>query len=400
MISNTVYSSGSNNFKNFIFSGNEWSAPRMASPVEIQKLIDSFSLCGRKLSRLRLIGHSYPHAREWVENAAYSRLRDLPDDERERQSNYRFIDPELQFPRFAQIDDPLLIEFEDDDVFEIDAVQESEFRMSMNCIPWWINTESNPPNADAQMLFSPCIDQTIKAVEVHTYKTKKDPMYFVEFDEPPYERELVSYITLRFENGIGLRIGADIDYCIVECVDYRDEIIGISFSELRRALFNWEDLHNDEITGFEAQSPTLFFGKVGAKHTDEPYVKLSPSGNHESFINISVDDLLLFDWCITHITGEYFDKYGDYRFSASDWQNILKDAQRLLSFDTFDALFDDAVSWKIFSDGSSNFMLSQLNTRGAMFWEEREKYRIQLSDVCEWTRLVLSDGDVMNIFGF
>lgn len=71
MISNTIYSKGRDNFKGYTFSAREWSAPTMVSPKEIRERIDSFALCGRKIKRMRLIGLSYFHTRDWVEEAAY-----------------------------------------------------------------------------------------------------------------------------------------------------------------------------------------------------------------------------------------------------------------------------------------------------------------------------------------
>ncbi len=400
MISNTVYSNGTNNFKDFTFFANEWSAPRMVSPTEIRTLLDSFSLCGRKISRMRLIGHSYFHTRDWVEDAAYRQLDGLPEEERQRRSNYLSIDPEMQFLRFAKIDEPLLIEFEDGDVFEIEALQEPEFCMSMNCIPWWINAGTNQPNTDAEMLFSPCIDRTIKTIEVNTYKTSTDPMFGTPFDEAPYVRELVSDITLRLENGMGLRIGAQADYCVVECVDDRNEIDEISFSELRQALFNWEDLHHDEATGFEAESHTLFFGKKGRNRTETPYMKIVSTGNTNSILYISAEDCLLLGWCITHAKGEYFDEYYDYHFTSVEWKYILDEAHRLLSFETFDELFDETVGWSILNCDDENGMLNYMNSCGAEFWREREKYRTQFRDLWKWSKLVLADGNTMDIYGF
>lgn len=121
MISNTIYSKGRDTFKDYTFSAREWSAPTMVSPKEIRERIDSFSLCGRKIKRMRLIGLSYFHTRDWVEEAAYRQVEHLPEEERQRKSNYPTIDPTMQFSRYAQIDEPFLIEFEDGDIFEVDT---------------------------------------------------------------------------------------------------------------------------------------------------------------------------------------------------------------------------------------------------------------------------------------
>ena len=396
MISNTIYSKGRDNFKEYTFSAREWSAPTMVSPTEIRERIDSFALCGRKIKRMRLIGLSYFHTRDWVEEAAYRQVEHLPEEERQRRSNYPTIDPAMQFSRYAQIDEPILIEFEDGDVFEIDTPQDPEFRMSMNCIPWWINAGTNQPNIEADILFSPCIGQEVVSVEVNTRTTDKDPMFFCSFDEPPYQRVLVSNITLRLGNGLGLQISPDIDYCEVVCVDASNEWVKISFSELKDALFNWDDLHNDETTGFEAESHMLFFGRKGAKHTEAPYMTLSSSGKDNACLHISVEDFLMLDWSISLAIGSWFDEYGEYHFSHNEWYDLLDEAWRILSADDFDTLFDELIE----RQGKGNYMMWKLNSYGASFWKDRDKYRTQIKDIREWSDLVLGPNDTMHIYGF
>lgn len=396
MISETIYSSGKNNFKDYTFSSREWSAPTMVSPVEIQERLDGFSLIGRKIKRMKMIGLSYFYTREWVEAAAYRQLSHLPEDERQSKSKYCAIDDSLQFSRCAEIDEPLLIEFEDGDVFEIETPQEPEFRLNMNSIPWWIGSGVNSPNADANLIFSPCIGQKIISVEVNTYISDKDPMLHQEYDEAPYQRELVSAIILRMENGVGLRIAASIDYCEVMCVSASGECLSIDFAELKEALFNWEDLHTDECTGFEVDSPTLFFGNKGADHADSPYMSLSSSGNDNSVLHISVTDFLIIDWCISLFIGSWFDEYGEYHFTYEEWTEILNDASRLLSVETFDSLFDELIE----RQEKGNYMISKLNSSGAEFWKNRDKYKTQLNDIKSWTQIVLSSDDTMDIYGF
>lgn len=395
MIEKTYYGEGEDFFKNYTFSSREWSAPIMVSPKEIRERIDGFALCGRKIKRMRMIGLSYQHSRHWVEAAAYRQLEHLPEEERQRKSDYINILPDMGFNRCAEIDEPLLIEFEDGDVFEIDTPQEPEFRMSMNCIPWQINAGTNAPNADADILFSPCIGQTVVSVEVNRYLTDKDPIFGQALDEP-CPRELVSDITLRLENGVGLRVGACGDFCEVKCVDAHNAYVKINFSELRQALFNWEDLHSDEVTGFEAESPTLFFGEKGAEHAEEPYMTLSPGGHIKSYLHISVPDFLILDWCISLSTGTLFDIFGQYHFNYAEWHRLLDEASRLLAVGRFDALFDELVK----RQGKETYMISKLNSCGASLWKNREMYQTQIEDLRKWSALVLGPDDTMDIYGF
>ena len=187
---------------------------------------------------MKMIGLSYNHAQDYIEDFAYGQLKHLDENERQHKSSYANIDPNMRFVRYAEIDEPILIEFEDGDVFEIDTPQEPEFRMSMNRIPWLINAGTNHPNIDANILFSPCIGQKIVSIDIVTYITDKHPMYNTAFNDYPYRRELVSDIILRLENGCGLKISAWYDFCTVECVDSNEKYNTITFSELKRALYN------------------------------------------------------------------------------------------------------------------------------------------------------------------
>lgn len=396
MISSTIYSNGKDNFKDYVFSSGEWSATIMVSPEEIRKRIDNFDLLGRKIARMRIIGLSYCHTRDRVEEAAYHQLNHLPEDERQLKSKYQAIDSDMQFNRYVAIDEPLLIGFEDGDVFEIDTPQEPEFRMSMNCIPWWIGADTSQLNIDADILFAPCIGQMIISIEVNTYMTDKDPMFQDAFDEQPYQRELVSNITFRLENGIGLRIGTCIDYCEVGCINTNNEDIKISFFELKQALSNWEDLHDDEATGFEAKSDMLFFGRKGAEHTDRPYMTLFSSSRDDSRLHIYILDFLIIAWCISLNIGSEFDEYDEYHFSCIEWFGILDEANRLLSVKQFDTLFDELID----RQGKGGDIMYQLNTHGASFWKDREKYRTLVKDIYEWSELVLGQNDILEIYGF
>lgn len=396
MISGTIYSEGNDHFKNYTFSAREWSAPTMVAPQEIQNRIDSFALCGRRIKRMRLIGLSYFHTRDWIEDAVYRQLEHLPENERQFKSNYSTIDPNMQFNRCAQIDEPFLIEFEDGDIFEIDTPQEPEFRMSLNCIPWWIDAGINAPNINADILFFPCISQKIVSVEVNTYITDKDPMLRISFDKPLHRRELVSSITLRLENGVGLQISPDLDYTEVSCIDKNGAWLRIGFSKLKNALFNWEDLHNDEITGIEAESHTLFFGRKGAEYIGATYITLSSSSKDNSCLHISVEDFLVLDWCISLTSGNWFDEYGEYHFAYQEWYDLLNEADRLLSIESFDALFNELIE----RQGSEKIMMWKLNSSGAAFWKEREKYRTQIKDIRKWSASVLKPNDTMDVYGF
>lgn len=241
-LSHDPYNMGKDTFSKGYFTGSEWSAPIMTSPQEIRERLDSFHLCGRKIKRLKMIGLSYFHIQDCIEDAAYQQLKGLPEEERQRRSRYANISGDILFWREATIDEPLLVGFEDDDRFEIDTPQEPEFCMSMNCIPWDIASQGRASNMAADVLFAPCIGQTVTEVEVHTYLATKHPMYGTPL-EPA--QEMVSSIILWLGNGVGLRVGGWIDYCAVDCIDRGKHVLQIRCDELKSALLDEDTLADD-----------------------------------------------------------------------------------------------------------------------------------------------------------
>lgn len=80
-------------------------------------------------------------------------------------------------------------------------------------------------------------------------------------------------------------------------------------------------------------------------------------------------------------------------------------AERILSFSSFDDLFDyitgiEIISYNILNDEEYSVMLNLINISGAEFWNNIGKYRTQLADMKNWTELVLSNSGSMKLFGF
>ena len=79
---------------------------------------------------------------------------------------------------------------------------------------------------------------------------------------------------------------------------------------------------------------------------------------------------------------------------------MLKEAQSLLATASFDELFDKVIGWNIKYSNGSNYMLSELNSSGAGFWKNREKYRKQIDDLIRWTALAIKENGKLEIYGY
>lgn len=175
------------------------------------------------------------------------------------------------------------------------------------------------------------------------------------------------------------------------------------FGELKPALFNWEDMHTDKLTGYEVNNNEFFFGKLGARHTERPYITLMP-GDKDITLNIAVDDFLLFDWSITNYMKKQFNGYENHVFTKKQWEKILEEAEKLFSFPTFDDLFEYmcGLTFKgsgLFGKRKRHIALDNINQRGLEFWNDIDKYRNHLQDMREWSELTLSASDKMLIRG-
>lgn len=392
-----LYNLGKDEFEDGYFSSEKWSSPTLVSPEKIRALLDSFHLRGRKVSCLKMISTDYCHASDRIEEVAYQQQKELPEELRRRRSDYSHIPREILFEREAMIDEPLLIGFEDKDRFEIDALHAGKFRMSMNCIPWCVISRFGGSNVTADILFTPCIGQTVTDVEINTYLATKHPLYGTAFQEPPFQRELVSNITLWLDNDIGLRIGGWIDFCRVDCIDHNGKILEMRYEELKPALYNWEDLHTDERVGFQAHSSALFFGSKGGSCCNFAARTIYPKGELEWRAYINPEGFLLLEWCVTHKSGAYFMDCDGYEYSAEEWRALLAEAERLLAVATFDELFDELVGWNIRYDSGANCLLESLNAYGAGYWKNREMYRELLQDLYAWSKLALAEDGFMCI---
>ena len=94
----------------------------------------------------------------------------MPEDQKQGKEGLDDLDPEMEMERYLELDEPLLIHFEDGDTFKIDTPWEDIWYMSMNRIPPGIKSCFGQPNVDAEIMFSPCLWRKISRVQVHPGK--------------------------------------------------------------------------------------------------------------------------------------------------------------------------------------------------------------------------------------
>ncbi len=149
-----IQSTGNNIFKNNEFDFWTWSAPILQTPEEVVHKVHELKLLGRIIKDIRAIGHFYDieHS-DWFQDIF----------EAIQQGNDNLL-ATLEFPCYITIDEPLLIQFEDDDILGIDFSEGSSIRMDLNTLPWDISGDRR--NFHANQMFKDIIGREIEDVYV------------------------------------------------------------------------------------------------------------------------------------------------------------------------------------------------------------------------------------------
>lgn len=236
---------GTNVFENNEFSWYAWSADVLQTPQEVYDAFDSLGVTGKKIVSIRAIGLGYNLREERIEDHILSKTRESGQKSPVYDSTNWYTLP-MTFPRYAILDEPLLIIFDDGSRLEIDFFEGSSVRISKNCIPVDIKAGVNTNNFDAAKLFSCCIGASI--VAFHVEIVEECPCFTGSHGITIEDEQLiyVDRIDFRLINGTQLRFNAMYDYGEIVATDATGKILELSFADLRE-VFNDDLVFEDVI---------------------------------------------------------------------------------------------------------------------------------------------------------
>lgn len=226
---------GNDLFEDNTYSWHTWSAEILQAPEEVYARFEQLNLLNKRISKIRAVGLGY-------------NLRDnyLEDDSEE---DYGIDDTDCSAPGMeglphscertipctVEIDEPIILIFEDGDRLEIDFSEGSSIRIGTNSIPIDIKPGVNQNNFDATQFFSCCVGQPIVGFEVKN--TAKLPIftgsYGMRLAALP---EYIDSVWLVLENSTKLKFEAWIDYGAVSATDENGAPLEISVCELKKQL--------------------------------------------------------------------------------------------------------------------------------------------------------------------
>ena len=137
-----ILSDGNDRFEDNTFDFWTWSAPIFQTAEDVTAFVHEQKLIGRIIKDIQAVGYGYDMQCDYfpdIIEAIYKEDRKALDS--------------LEFPCSVEIDEPLLIMFEDGDILGIDFSEGSSLRMEMNTLPWGIRPGINPKNFHADRLF-------------------------------------------------------------------------------------------------------------------------------------------------------------------------------------------------------------------------------------------------------
>lgn len=228
-----IFSKGNNIYHDNQFSFWDWSAPILQTPEEVIHKVHELQLVDRIVKDIVAVGMGYNWTDYGIGEAVYNAIDRMHPLLKEKIPNPdSFLPKGVEILCFAEIDEPLLISFEDGDTLCISHDEGSCVRMDLNTIPLSIQPGANKRTFHAGRLFDDMIGKRITAVEVtastecpdftgsHGLTIQKQPSYINKVDIL-YDDGSICWPRRR------LSFTSDMDYGWVELVDYTGRTIGV-----------------------------------------------------------------------------------------------------------------------------------------------------------------------------
>lgn len=241
-----IFSKGKNNYPNNEFNYWEWSAPVLQTHDDVMQKIRELKLQGRIIKGFYTVGMGYNWTDYNIGEAIYISLKRMIEERCiTQEASFPFLPEGVYIPRYAEIDEPFLIEFEDGDILGIDYSEGSSVRMELNTIPKDIKFGTNRRTFYPNVLFGSLIGREIVAIEVTTSTELDDFTYSHGLDIGEQDAYItkVSIVCKKAEEWEceKLQFSSCFDYGIVEVTDCEGETLKIHAPDIRDVVSGFVD---------------------------------------------------------------------------------------------------------------------------------------------------------------
>ncbi len=224
------------------YSFRKWNVETIQEPNKLLLKLKSFNLKGKKIKNIKIIGLCYNLAEDETIDKAFKYLEETNDGEIDIELNeYDDIPDEVLFNRYAQIDEPIIIEFENGDKLEIDYCDGSSLKIGKNSLPNDINYGCNMPNMDGNILFSNCIDKEILGYEVSMQDEFELTYDFtgshgIDYPEENKQESFISSFKIILTNQLSIEFSNFFDYGEVMIIENKNDYSKIKWSDLKKGI--------------------------------------------------------------------------------------------------------------------------------------------------------------------
>ena len=227
-----ILSEGNNQFKDNTFGFWTWSAPILQTADEVIAAVKEQKLIGRVIKDIQAVGWGYYHSCDWFYEIAEAICK---DDDKTLES--------MDFPCSIEIDEPILILFDDGDILGIDYSEGSSMRMELNTLPWGISPHIGSKNFHANQLFRDILGNRIDDIDItasimepeftgsHGMTLAEQPSYLRSFSFICHDSGSGGKVVSRQE----FKFNADFDYGCVS-IERESDPIRLPASRLRDVL--------------------------------------------------------------------------------------------------------------------------------------------------------------------
>lgn len=188
--------------------------------------LNSFNIKNKKITSIRAIGMVYNFNKDEIEAKAYNILRD------DKLSDFNNIPPNTLFNRYIEVDEPIVITFDDNTHLEIEYTNPNCIKISKNKINKFHVYNTNIPNIDLNILFSNCLGEKIEDIVIELTTDKN------YFNIPIAKQDIyIKNIIFKLSNFKQIVFRVFFDYGIVSIKNY-NENSKILFKDLKKSMLN------------------------------------------------------------------------------------------------------------------------------------------------------------------
>ena len=214
------------------FNFNEWKVDLIQEPNVLLKTLKEFNIKGKKIKNIRILGNVFDLI-DGLEEEIYKKTENKNDSDVE---NFK---DDYEFKRIVEIDDPIIITFEDNDRLEIDYSEGSSIKIGLNSLPENIESKNFINNLDGNVMFSNCIGKSIIGFQVSMqddYELTWDFTGSYGIELPENQDAYISEFRILLSDSVSIVFKNFYDYGHVWTEDWLVDISTIKWEELKKGI--------------------------------------------------------------------------------------------------------------------------------------------------------------------